>query len=338
MFSKIDRALCNTLWEDAYPHVEVSFLSKGDFDHSPVLLQFFAPSKWKPPFWFCNFWVDKPTFSDVVQDVWRTHVPGHLSYQIQQKLNVLKHSLRKHFHHTPLQKTLHQVEAEFVDIQEKIHGDPGNTALVNREIDCAHRLKVIKSELTSLLQQRAKVNWLKYRDDNTAFFHNSIKHRSSHNKINTLVIDGITVSNPISIKQAFLSFYSDTGPILSISMHSCLNLSFSAEEIKDAMWSIDDNKAPGIDGYNSKFYKAAWHIIGKDIVEAIQLFFSNGQLLKNCSVTAITLIPQVPCPSSPGDYRPISCCYVIYKCISKLVCMQPKKVLGGIISQSQRLL
>ena len=33
------------------------------------------------------------------------------------------------------------------------------------------------------------------------------------------------------------------------------------EEIKGALWSINDNKAPGLDGFNSKFYKAAWPVI-----------------------------------------------------------------------------
>lgn len=47
------------------------------------------------------------------------------------------------------------------------------------------------------------------------------------------------------------------GPILSNVMRSQLDLSFSKEDIKRAMWSIPNDKAPGLDGYNSRFYKAA---------------------------------------------------------------------------------
>ena len=47
------------------------------------------------------------------------------------------------------------------------------------------------------------------------------------------------------------------GLILSNATRSQLDLSFSKQDIKRAMWSIPDDKAPGMDGYNSRFYKAA---------------------------------------------------------------------------------
>ena len=85
------------------------------------------------------------------------------------------------------------------------------------------------------------------------------------------------------------------------------------------MWSIPEDKALGLDGFNSGFYKAAWKIVGTDVVKAVQ-DFANGTLLKSWNTTAITLIPKVATPNTPDDYRLISCCNVIYKCISKLIC------------------
>nr|GEW29609.1 hypothetical protein [Tanacetum cinerariifolium] len=41
------------------------------------------------------------------------------------------------------------------------------------------------------------------------------------------------------------------------------------EEIKEAMFSIDDNKARGPDGYTGKFYKKAWDSIGGDVLLGI---------------------------------------------------------------------
>lgn len=35
------------------------------------------------------------------------------------------------------------------------------------------------------------------------------------------------------------------------------------------MFGIDSNKSPGLDGYESGFYKDAWEIIGKDITKAV---------------------------------------------------------------------
>ena len=88
------------------------------------------------------------------------------------------------------------------------------------------------------------------------------------------------------------------------------------------MWSIPDGKAPGLDGYNSKFYKEAWSIVGEDVVAAIQSFFRNGKLLQAWSNTAITLVPK-------------ACCHTIYKCISKLVCSRLVVVRRHLISPNQ---
>lgn len=71
------------------------------------------------------------------------------------------------------------------------------------------------------------------------------------------------------------------GPSLSHYHKNILNLQFTHEEIKEAMWSFNDYKAPGLDGYNSGLYKLAWDIVGNDIVEVIQGFFDTGILLKS---------------------------------------------------------
>nr|GEW21463.1 hypothetical protein [Tanacetum cinerariifolium] len=63
------------------------------------------------------------------------------------------------------------------------------------------------------------------------------------------------------------------------------------DEIKSAMFSIGDDRAPGPDGF---------------------------LLLKEINHTFLALIPKVLAPLKVTDHRPISCCNVIYKCISKI--------------------
>ncbi|KAL0291253.1 UNVERIFIED_CONTAM: hypothetical protein Sradi_7031000, partial [Sesamum radiatum] len=64
------------------------------------------------------------------------------------------------------------------------------------------------------------------------------------------------------------------------------------EEVKDAFFDIAEDKAPGPDGYSSGFYKAAWHVIGDEVVKAILEFFTTGRLLKQVNTTMLALIPK----------------------------------------------
>lgn len=59
-------------------------------------------------------------------------------------------------------------------------------------------------------------------------------------------------------------------------------------EIKAALWSIEDDKAPGPDGYTTDFSKTAWSIVGEEITQAIEHFFETGKLLKQVNATLLT--------------------------------------------------
>nr|XP_043620313.1 uncharacterized protein LOC122592176 [Erigeron canadensis] len=103
------------------------------------------------------------------------------------------------------------------------------------------------------------------------------------------------------------------------------------EEIKEAMFEIDSNKASGPDGYTSGFFKKAWVVIGKDVCNAVREFFINGKLLGEVNATLVALIPNITTPNKVSDFRPIACCNVIYKCISKILTKRIQNVLGKIV-------
>ncbi|KAL0282464.1 UNVERIFIED_CONTAM: putative mitochondrial protein [Sesamum radiatum] len=111
--------------------------------------------------------------------------------------------------------------------------------------------------------------------------------------------------------------------------------SVTREEIKDAFFDIAEDKAPGPDGYSSGFYKAAWPVIGEEMIKAIMEFFTTGRLLKQVNTTILALIPKVRAPSTVSDFRPISCCNVLYKVITKIIVQRLRLVLDKLISPSQ---
>jgi hypothetical protein len=58
-------------------------------------------------------------------------------------------------------------------------------------------------------------------------------------------------------------------------------------------------------------------------------------LLKEVNATIITLVPKKINPSSMGDFRPISCCNVIYKCITKILSNRMLPFLGELVGMNQ---
>lgn len=84
------------------------------------------------------------------------------------------------------------------------------------------------------------------------------------------------------------------------------------KEIRDTIFSMHSGNAPGPDGFSASFFQRSLSIVGHDLVEAKKCLFISRKLLKEVSATIITLAPKNQYPPTIGEYRPISCCNVLY--------------------------
>jgi hypothetical protein len=81
---------------------------------------------------------------------------------------------------------------------------------------------------------------------------------------------------------------------------------FTYEEIDKVVAAMPNDKAPGPDGFTGLFLKICWPIIKYDFYQLCQDFWEGNVNLQIINDALITLIPKIPSPEGPNDFRPIS--------------------------------
>ncbi|KAE8767859.1 hypothetical protein D1007_60731 [Hordeum vulgare] len=109
---------------------------------------------------------------------------------------------------------------------------------------------------------------------------------------------------------------------LGLSRHNLqeLDAPFMIAEIKEAIWDLPPEKAPGSDGFSSYFYRSCWDIIKTNLLLAFQrLFDLNARTLHRCNDSIVVLIPKETNSGSIEDFRPIILKHSLIKIFMKLL-------------------
>jgi hypothetical protein len=139
----------------------------------------------------------------------------------------------------------------------------------------------------------------------------------------------------VGTEEQFQQILSAVPTRVSAAMNSKLVAEFTEEEIKQALDSIGDLKAPGSDGLPAIFYKNFWDVVGKKLTREVMHVLNGGQIPEGWNETTIALIPKVKKPNKVTELRPISLCNVVYKVVSKVLSRWLRDVLPDIITPNQ---
>ncbi|XP_021991415.1 uncharacterized protein LOC110888183 [Helianthus annuus] len=353
MLKKIDRIMGNIKLLDVFSDAYAMFQPFRVSDHAPAILKLFSMSTDRPkPFKFPNFIMTKPEFRQAVMSEWTKTVEGATMFSVVKKMKGLKsHFRRILLNQGNLHKRVTDLRNELDQIQKQVEAHPFDAAIRSSETICLRDFKSAVYDEECFLKKKSKVQWLCAGDSNTSYFHNSVKSRNARNKINCLKDTNGNQYEGVDVAAALLNHYSafmgtedkvarlDDADlfvnVLQQNVAETMVRQVTDDEVKQAMFSISENKAPGPDGYTSAFFKNAWDVVGGEVTKAVCDFFNNGQILKQINHTILALVPKMDTPNTVLDYRPISCCNVIYKCISKIITNRVKGCLGTLVNINQ---
>ncbi|KAL2253455.1 UNVERIFIED_CONTAM: Retrovirus-related Pol polyprotein from type-2 retrotransposable element R2DM [Sesamum indicum] len=357
VWCKLDRVLYNNEWLEAGLHCSAHFNPPGCLsDHSPGIISIFDHTPTKPkPFRFFNMWADHPDFLATVEARWNLSVDGTPQFSLCRRLKTLKSTLKafnkQHYSHISARAT--EAELALQEAQNRLESNPGDVALGDSLGDLRKKAVFLAEAARHFFYQKAKIHHLKEGDRNTKFFHDMVKRNVSRNSIGAITrADGTVITAAEDIAQEFVDYYTsllgteahtlpvddgvfEWGPLLTPEHTMELCRAVTPLEVKDAIFHISDNKAPGPDGYSSCFFKKAWNIVGDQVCRAVLDFFRCGRMLRQLNHTIIALVPKSDHSTYVADYRPISCCNVIYKAIMKIISDRLAPALEHLIDRCQ---
>ncbi|XP_074266666.1 uncharacterized protein LOC141589945 [Silene latifolia] len=266
VYSRLNRVLVNNHSTHQRPNAYAHFYNEGIFYHTPCIIQEPATSmKGRRSFKYFNMWSQVADFKPCIPHHWNQPWKGNKMFQVVMKLKSLKRPLKD------LNKVLFDdIENSAVhawkildNIQDQLRTTPGDPTLLAKEKEAHGVYRELQAACDSFLTQKSKATWVNQGDNNTRYFHSLLRARSAKNKV-FLIEDtaGNVHSDGSHIQSAFLKYYEAL-------------LGTAGKEIKEALFSIPNHKAPGPDGFSSAFFKDSWSVVGDEVCAAILDFFQS---------------------------------------------------------------
>ncbi|XP_021985231.1 uncharacterized protein LOC110881199 [Helianthus annuus] len=351
--SKIDRILVCDSFMNKWPAARFEALTKHLSDHSPLILACANVDFGPIPFRFYNSWLEDEGIGEVIRIVMEESTYG--GNNMIEMANILK-NLKigiKEWRRTTKSKEEKEVQDATKEVEniEKV-AETRRLTETEKESRVLGKWKIRNYERKRLkdLKQKAKLKWAKLGDESSNFFHRLINCRKARNRISTMKINGVMVTDPKAIKEdvraRFMARFSE--PIknrpsldgrgfkkITKEQANSLTERFSNEEIKKAVWACGSDRAPGPDGFSFKFIKRFWEQLKDKFGGVLNDFYDRAFIERGCNASFIALIPKVRYPQSIEEYRPISLIGVIYKIIAKILACWLKKVIPCIVDPVQ---
>lgn len=277
----------NHSWRALFPHAELKVLDFSTSDHLSILLelrkQIYVQKKHR--FRLENVWLKEDDCKHVVKIGWEE--AGHM--EIMEKIALC--GLRLQEWGGGINNEYKRKIKECMERLRKLHSRRDNYG-VNKYNEVRWEFLKLLEKQDIYWKQRSKQFWLKEGDCNTRFFHRFASQRRKINRVERIKDKTgqwceTTAEVQREIEGYFLELFTATTRNGQLSNREVVNqvntednvnlmLNITEEEVYHAVFSIQPEKSPGLDGFNPVFYQAFWFVIKKDVIKFCQMFMDTG--------------------------------------------------------------
>nr|GEX81790.1 hypothetical protein [Tanacetum cinerariifolium] len=167
--------------------------------------------------------------------------------------------------------------------------------------------KEAKANESKLPMQKTKLDWIKEGDRNTAYFHKIVKSRQNKYGIESICDETGTRYEREKVPEQFVKHF---------------QMFLGKEVAVKAMDTMDDI-------FTCKLTNDEASMMIRDV---------KNEEIKKVNSTLISFVPKIPTPHKVSEFRPIACCNVLYKCISKILTERIKSGLEKLVNVKQSVL
>nr|XP_009620919.1 uncharacterized protein LOC104112639 [Nicotiana tomentosiformis] len=290
IFKRLDRIFVNQKFNSLFPRIDVEHLIRIGSDHAPLLMTCGEDvAHFIKPFRFLNFWTTHESFNAVVKQNWIADF----------------------------------VDDPFLMIKEILFKEEPTTEnrIILQQAQAAQKRYLSFEEQYG--KQKASMKWFAEGDRNTTFFHNHVKGKRQKlqlKKIQNAKGDWFDAQEGIgnTATTFFQAQFTEEGQLTNTELLNNVPSMISnaqnrelcrfptIEEAKNAVTALSGDSASGPDGFTRLFFQHCWDIVGEDIYNMIQQFYTGSPLPKSITHTNLVLIPKVQQVQTFSDLRPIS--------------------------------
>jgi len=227
------------------------------------------------------------------------------------------------------------------------------STLLNRQKQAQMKLDEALNMQEVFWKEKARVKWHSEGDRNTGYFHRLAKIKNTNKLITSIKVGDTTLQEPNEIAEHITNYFKnlfssnsflqvnslvedDIPKLISEETNNMLTILLSMEEVRNVVFSLNKEGAPGPDGFVAYFFQTYWSIIQSDVFNAVIQFYTNGWIMPNYNSNTIILIPKVDNAETVEQFRPIALANFKFKIVTKILADRLATIMPFIISEEQR--